>query len=68
MPQYDSDLIDLGATLIRTTERAILVRDSEGAEAWLPLSQVEVVGAMTPGKVIVVTAPQWLVDDKELEV
>ncbi len=67
----NSDLVDLTLHQHAETDRAVLVSD-DGTEAravWLPKSQIEI--APLPGTggakgLVLVTAPQWLLEDKGL--
>jgi hypothetical protein len=58
-------LIDLSVIIVRRTEKAVLVKDAEGAKpVWLPLAQVEVEGEV--GAVGEITLPEWLAQEKGL--
>lgn len=66
-----SDLIDLPLKKHAETKLAILVSDDgeEKNAVWIPLSQIEV--APMPGtgaakSMVLVTAPQWLLEQKGL--
>lgn len=57
-----SNVVDIDVIIVHQTERAVLVKESDGAEGvWLPLSQVEVDTADG-----VVTLPEWLALEKGL--
>lgn len=56
-----TELTDIDVDLVAETEKALLVRDADGKEAWLPKS---LLGDWT-GKVggpAVVEMPQWLAE------
>lgn len=62
-----SNLADVEVIYQYHTEKAVCVRAEEGSkDVWLPLSQVEVEGDKVRGKVITVTGPQSLFEEKEL--
>lgn len=55
-------IIDISVIIVHLTEKAVLIKDAEDADAvWLPLSQVEVDEADN-----VVTLPEWLALEKGL--
>lgn len=59
-----SDVIDLTLILVRETERAILVRETETSQpVWLPRAEIEVA---PNGLLIEVTLPAWLAQDRGL--
>jgi RNase P/RNase MRP subunit p29 len=63
-----SDLVDISCTIVRETEKAVLIDDGT-QQAWLPKSQVEIQydGPMLDGTpALVVTMPKRLAKEKEL--
>lgn len=60
-------LVDISVYILVTTNNAILVRDGDDTEAWLPKSQIryDETGATGPGPYNV-TVPEWLAIDKGL--
>jgi hypothetical protein len=58
------DLTECLVEIIRETEEAILVSDSE-VEAWLPLSQIEIIEDRGAG-VVLLELPIWLAREKDL--
>lgn len=59
-----SNIADVAVILVRETEKAVLVKDAEGAEpVWLPKSQIEI--AAEDGAHVVI-APEWLLVEKGL--
>jgi hypothetical protein len=63
-----SDVVDLSVVLLRQTERAILVNETEDNSAqsvWLPKSKVEF-DDVTLGTITTVTLPEWLATEKGL--
>lgn len=65
MTSGKSDLIDVAVELHHETEKAWLVSDSGVREhaVWIPKSQAELA---TVGGCHTLTAPEWLLHDKEL--
>lgn len=60
-----SNIIDLDLIIVRLTDKAALVKDTEDADAiWLPLSQIELDG--NPGSVGTVSLPDWLAQERGL--
>lgn len=60
------DLADVCVTLIRQTDRAVLVSTGNAKEAvWLPLAQIEL-AADGNGQTYTLTCPQWLAEEKGL--
>lgn len=61
-----SNVLDVTVQLLRETEKAVQVTDSDPGEAvWLPRSQIEIAPAET-GTLHVVTLPDWLAKEKGL--
>lgn len=61
-----SNIIDITLQLLRETEKAVQVTDSNPGEAvWLPRSQIEIAPAET-ATLYVVTLPDWLAQEKGL--
>jgi hypothetical protein len=63
-----SDLVDLVVIIRKETDLAILVWNPEGKPftVWLPKSQIEIArDDPMPGRATI-TAPSWLLQDKEL--
>lgn len=60
-----SDLVDIEATALHLTERAILVTTNGDNKVWLPLARVEL---QTRGKVndYIITMPETLAVEKGL--
>ena len=49
---------------IRTTQKAILVRDADDQEFWLPLSQVRTLEEDLHNKQMKLSIPEWLAIEK----
>ena len=62
---YKSDLCDLNVYVLRTTDRAALVKPAfrAGPETWVPLSQVEL-SKNENATTHLLTAPHWLFAEK----
>lgn len=61
------DPVELEVSVLRETEKAILVRTDEGKEAWIPKSQILVERtdvSPDPGEVGTLAIPQWLAEEK----
>lgn len=54
-------------TLIRSTEKAGLYRDSNGEEFWIPWSQLREDSVDKDGDTGDIRIPLWLAEEKELE-
>lgn len=54
-------------TLIRSTEKAGLYRDTEGNEFWIPWSQLRDDSVDKDGETGDIRIPLWLAEEKELE-
>ncbi len=54
-------------TLIRSTERAGLYRDTEGNEFWIPWSQLRDDSVDKDGETGDIRIPLWLAEEKELD-
>jgi len=62
-----NDMIDVeDLTFVRSTDAAILVRDPDESEIWLPQSQIEWPEDVDRGDILTVTMPEWLAIDKGL--
>ena len=61
-----SNIEDIDVIFVHSTERAVLVRKDEADKegSWFPLSQVEVDGLKERGRVVTLTAPDWLLIEK----
>ena len=54
-------------TLIRSTEKAGLYRDTEGNEFWIPWSQLREDSVDKDGGTGDIRIPLWLAEEKELD-
>lgn len=54
-------------TLIRSTEKAGLYRDTEGNEFWIPWSQLRDDSVDKDGETGDIRIPLWLAEEKELD-
>lgn len=54
-------------TLIRSTEKAGLYRDTEGNEFWIPWSQLREDSVDKDGETGDIRIPLWLAEEKELD-
>jgi hypothetical protein len=64
-----NDMIDVeDLTVVRSSGAAILVKDPDGNEVWLPRSQIEwpEEEVSEPGDIIIVAMPEWLAEAKGL--
>ena len=60
------DLVEITVIKIRQTDRAVLVHTGDVNDAvWIPLSQCELVST-DGGKFYTLSAPQWVLEEKEL--
>ena len=60
-------LVEIDVEEVRRTEKAILVRDADDKEIWLPLIQIEITQGGDLGKEILkIEIPKWLATDKGL--
>lgn len=71
MSSTNSDLTDLLVHQHVETKLAILVSDDgdEKRAVWLPKSQIEIApapGTGTSKNIVLITAPQWLLEDEGL--
>ena len=58
--------VEIDVEKIRATEAAILVRDADDREVWLPLSQVEILEQNWAGDQVKLLIPEWLAIEKWL--
>lgn len=58
------ELNDFTFEFVRETDKAILVREAEGEEFWLPKSQIEY--EKKPNGNVEVTMPIWLASEKKI--
>lgn len=63
-----SNLQDIEVIFQTGTQRAVCVRKDETSKAdvWIPLSQCEVDGVLERGRVVTLTAPQSVLEEKGL--
>lgn len=54
-------------TLIRSTEKAGMYRDTEGEEFWIPFSQLREDSVDKDGDTGDIRIPLWLAEEKELD-
>lgn len=54
-------------TLVRSTEKAGMYRDTEGNEFWIPWSQLRDDSVDKDGETGDIRIPLWLAEDKELD-
>ena len=54
-------------TLIRSTEKAGMYRDTEGNEFWIPWSQLRDDSVDKDGETGDIRIPLWLAEEKELD-
>jgi len=54
-------------TLIRSTEKAGMYRDTEGNEFWIPFSQLREDSVDKDGDTGDIRIPLWLAEEKELD-
>ncbi len=54
-------------TLIRSTEKAGMYRDTEGNEFWIPWSQLREDSVDKDGETGDIRIPLWLAEEKELD-
>ena len=67
MTKFNDEADDYEVEVIRITDNAVqIMYEDDGAEIWLPRSQVEFAGVPRSGYVITVTIPNWLADEKGL--
>lgn len=64
--QDDRQPVELDLRLERESDKAWLVKNSHGVEAWLPKSQVDFPHTARRGETVTVDVPAWLVEQKEL--
>ena len=58
--------VEIDVEKIRSTEAAILVRDADDREVWLPLSRVEILEQNYAGDQVKLLIPEWLAIKKGL--
>ena len=58
--------VEIDVEKIRATEAAILVRDADDNQIWLPLSQVEILEQNFAGDQVKLLIPEWLAIKKGL--
>ena len=58
--------VEIDVEKIRATEAAILVRDADDNQLWLPLSQVEILEQNFSGDQVKLLIPEWLAIKKGL--
>lgn len=60
--------VEIQVEVVHLTEMAILIRDEENAEYWIPLSMVneesEIGAGSLPGEAGVLVIPEWLAEEK----
>lgn len=62
-----SNLHDISVEFQHRTEKAVCVREIEGGpDIWLPLAEIEITGDQRRGGIVEITAPEWLLTEKEL--
>lgn len=59
------DWCEVDVFFVRETDSAILVRDADDVEHWLPMSQVHSVDG-APGSHVTLELPEWLATDRGL--
>ena len=58
--------VEIDVEKIRATEAAILVRDADDNQIWLPLSQVEILEQNFAGDQVKLSIPEWVAIEKGL--
>lgn len=61
-----SEIADVPMRVVNWTNRALLAEAEDESEHWLPFSLVEIEGRLERGRVVTVSMPQWMAEERGL--